>query len=679
MQPGKFQQLEAIDVSDIGPEKEADRGLNQSTDRPGNTSVLQDPNRVAQLFATTLTFADDYRKKFVAEWLKGYNQYNNVIDDANKGEWQNRVSIPLPKQAVDITTARVMDSLLSNEDWFDILPFTRADDVRVDRAKKQIKWQLWKSEFREPWATSIKDSFICGFGPMKIWWEERQLDITVDEDQPTGKTTLDYEGNPVGVFTNQKKVSKRTDRRIRFAPIIPTDCWLDNTGRNRFVIHKTRRSMGELEALAQPLLDDDGNVIREAVYDASELRKIKPGNIDPEREVQSSLIRRDTPYINKDLGVDVYEFWGDFPDPTTGNTLFKNVVCTFVNKQVCIRLPQANPYRHGMAPFIIFSPGLAPHQIYGYGLLTAPSLVADAINRQYNVILDKCLLRVGAAIAYPTALRDPDQIKQDHAVFKPGTIFLGRDPDKPPIAPMSPFPAADEVDFQVLDRLIAVYRDATGVNEFATGTPQTDNRKTKEEVQSRVAATQQVFNDAAVHIESTALSPLLKMVYYLMAQFETEYDDQNLLKMFDDPQMQQLLGDLKQMTPEERWIQLYLDAEFRAVGISNQITRQDRLNRLMSFLKSVSADPTLSNLIDKRTLLRQYMRLYDLDPQLVLSQADAILQAQEQQTLGAMMQPADQQQTAASEGQNPHNQTAGRASAAQQPMEQQPQPQAQTQ
>lgn len=660
MQPGKFQQLEATDVSDIGPDRSPSRGLGATPDRAGDTGALNDPNRICQLFATTLQDADDYRKKFTAEWFKGYNQYNGVIDDANKQEWQSRVHVPLPKQAVDITTARVMDSLLSNEDWFDILPYTRSDDVRVDRAKKQIKWQLWKSDFREPWSTAIKNAFICGFGPMKVWFEERQLDITIDEDERSGQT-LDYEGNPVPTFTNIRRATTRLDRRIRYAPIIPTDCWLDQTSRSRFVIHKTRRSMADLEAMAVPLKDDDGNIIREAVYDMEQLRKVRSGNIDPEREVQSSLIRRDTPYINTDLGVDVYEFWGDFPDPSNGNVLFKNVVCTFVNRQVCIRMPQANPYRHGMAPFIIFSPGLAPHQIYGYGLLTAPSLVADAIDRQFNVILDKSLQGVSCVIVYPSAMRDPDQLKQDHPIYKPGTHFLGRDPDKPPIAPITAFPGPTSQDFQVLDRLLAIYRDAVGVNEFATGTPATDNRKTKEEVQSRVAATQQVFSDAAVHLETTALSPLLKMTYYLMAQFETEYDDQNLLKMFDDPQMQQLIAQLKSMTPEQRWQQLYLDAEFRAVGISNQITRQDRLNRLMSFLKSIQADPTLANLVDKRTLLRSYIRLYDLDPDLILKEADAVLQAQEQQALGMMMQPAQQQGSAVSEGGNPHNQQAALA------------------
>ena len=667
MQPGKFEQLEAKDISDVGPEKDPDRGLGQSLTNPGTTAGLNDPNRIAQFFATTLNYADDYRKKFTAEWLKAYNQYNGIIDDANKQEWQSRVHIPLPKQSVDITTARVMDSLLSNEDWFDILPYTKADDVRVDRAKKQIKWQLWKSDFREPWSTAIKNAFICGFGPMKVYFEETQLDITIDEDVPSGQT-LNYEGNPVPIMKSQKRATTRVDRRIKFAPIIPTDCWLDQTGRNRFVIHKTRRSMADLEAMAKPLLDEHGQVIREAVYDPEQVKKVKPGNIDPEREVQSSLVRRDTPYVNKDLGVDVYEFWGDFCDPATGNVLFKNVVATFVNKQVCIRMPQANPFRHGMAPIIVFTPSLAPHQIYGYGLLLAPSLVADAIDRQFNVILDKCLQGVSCVVVYPSALRDPEQLKQDHPIYKPGTHFLGRDPDKPPIAPITAFPGPSMEDFNVLDRLTAVYRDAVGVNEFATGTPMTDNRKTKEEVQSRVAATQQVFNDAAVHIESTALSPLLKMVYYTMAQFETEYDDQNLLKMFDDPMMQQLLAQLKKMSPEERWQQLYLDAEFRAVGISNQITRQDKLNRLMSFLKSIQSDPTLANLVDKRTLLRSYTRLYDIDPAIVLDQADAVIQAQEQQTLSQMMQPPQQQPTATAEGGNPHNQQASLAAQANAPM-----------
>src|SRR5258708_35351523 len=119
----------------------------------------------------------------------------------------------------------------------------------------------------------------------------------------------------------------------------------------------------------------------------------------------------------------------------------------------------------------------------------------------------------------------------------------------------------------------------SGVREFATGQKMTNKRKTKEEIQVRSQAVQTTFNSAASHIESDALGPMLKMIYMLALQYEADYSDENLTKMFaDDPDSAQMLQQVKGMTTEERWQALYLDGEFKVTGISLSISRQDKLN-----------------------------------------------------------------------------------------------------
>lgn len=646
MQPGELKPSEATDTTSIGPPKTPERGTGATFDYPG-TPLSND--KIVKILATILEDADRYRRKFVAEWLKGYSQYNGLIEDQTKAEWQNRIHVPLPKQAVDIATARVVDSMFSSEDFFDIYSYTRGDDQRVDTAKNMIKWQLWKSNFREPIATSMKDAFISGFGVCKVTYREELKPTTIVEWIPNPPQVIpsqDPTQPPQQIDMGGKHQFKQTmklDKGISFEPGIPTDYWLDHTGRNRFIIQRTKRSVSDLWALSVNQTDPEtGQVVIQAVYDPNEVKKIKSGMSDSEREVQSALVRRDTPHLADDQGIDVYEYWGDIYDPTNGAVLFRNVVATFVDKRFLIRAPQANPYRHGMAPFITFQTSLAPHQIYGYGLLTSPSLIADAIDRVCNIILDKNLLNVPAIVAYPTALRNPEEMLADRPKWTPGKVWLGKDPERPPFTPVQGFPEASEVDLQLLDRLTAMYQSATGVNEFSTGTPQSNNRKTKEEVQQRVQATTQVFNDAAQHIEQFSLSPLVKMVYYLMIQFETEYDDENLLRMFPDPMQQQLIMSLKQMDAETRWKMLFLDAEFRVTGISLAITRNDRLQRLQGFLQSVVGNPLLAPWIDYSEVLRQMARLSDIPPQIILPPAMAMIQAQQQAQIQQMMNPQPQ-------------------------------------
>lgn len=633
---------EAIDTTVQGPPATAIRGLNATIDFNG--TPVQDSD-LERIFATILEEADQYRRRFVPEWLKAYRQYNGEIQEDGKLPWQSRLNIPKPKQAVDLSTARVMDAIFSNEDFFDILPGNRNDDTKTDVAKRMIKWQLFKSECHDPMQTSIKDAFICGFGPMKVSYENTIRPVTtVDMNPETGQ--LEFQG------TEERK------SKLRLDSVIPTDFWVDPSGRNRFVIHLVRRAVSDLWNLAEDQIDPlTGAVSIPAVYDRDKVREVKPGAVASERDAQNSSIKRDTPFMQGERGVDVYEYWGDIYDPATGAVLFKNVVATFVNKKTMIRRPQNNPYRHGNAPFVVFHPTLAPHQLYGYGLLQAGSLIHDALNRGFNIIMDKMLLQVPTVQAYPSSLRNPNDLGQDNQKFYPGKTWLGKDPEKPIFIPVDGFPPPSNEDFVTTDKLTSYYDQSTGVNEFATGTPQTDNRKTKEEVQVRSSATQQVFNDAAQQIEKSGLSPLIKMMYYLMVQFEVNYGDPNLLKMFPEEQ-QPVIMQLATMSPEQRWQAMYLDAEFRVTGVSLAITRNDRIQRMMNFQQVMSADPAMNAIVNRRAVVSYWMKAFDMPSNLILDPEMVAVQAEETQLLMQILGPEmgqKQQGGSAASGQNSNN------------------------
>jgi len=612
--------IEAQNVGDVdtdqGEPLQPVRGFNYRVggDYQGDTP---DKAKIVKAFQTIKEDWDRYRMKFVAEWLKCYNQYNGIVDDQNKSEWQARISIPEAKRAVDTSAARIMSSILDNEDFFDIQPYIKLDDQRVDTAKKLIKWQLWKSNYRDSWPVSIKDALICGFGPMKV--------------RP------------------QRDAKDRF--RIVYEPEMPTNVWIDPTGRGRGIIHRTKRSISDLEAAA-----------RNGVYDMEEVKKVKPGSTDSEREVQGSIIRRDTPHLASDLGIDVYEYWGDFYDPATGAVLYENCLITFAYDQFMIRAPEQNPYTNIESPFVIFTASVVPHQLYGMGVLLPGNMILDEINKAWCVILDKQRFQVPQTICYPGALRNPEEMQSSKPKFVPGKVWMGKDPSRPPFTPMLGFNPPNQDDFQIIDRLTLAYQQSVGVSEFATGASETTNRKTKEEVQARTAAASQVFNDAASHIEDTAISPMLKMLYELMVQFENEYDDDNLQRMFgDQDDGGAAIAQLKNMPPDVRWKVMALDAEFRCNAISRSATLNDRLNRLMGFMQIVNGDPSLAALVDKRWELRDLIQNFKQDTRMVLAQSDAILQAQEQQRLAMLMAPMQQQAGGQTEQGNPHNQQAAGA------------------
>jgi hypothetical protein len=612
--------MEARDTSIIGEPATQVAGIDAKFDYPG-TPVLTD--QLANILSTILTDADVYKKRFTAEILRDYNQYNGLLDDRDKMAWQSRMNVPKARTAVDISTARTVAALWSNDDFFDIYPYTKQDDALVEVAKKIVKWQFWKRGIRESVRTSIKDAMICGFGVMKVTFEA--IAEIVSELQS---------GAP--------QESLRIRRGLRIDPILPTDFWIDHTGRNRFVIQRTKRTLSDLWAMAQPSIDPTTGMEVPPVYDPEVVKEITPGMSDQERESQASLIRRDTPHLAADQAVDVYEYWGDIYDPKNGVVLYKNVVCTFVGKGKTriIRAPQKNPFKHGMAPFIVITPGLAPHQLYGWGLIRSVTLVQDGINKIFNLMMDKAALAVPQTIVYQNALKNPAQdFEGDVIKFAPGKVWVGKDPERPPVEIVEMSKGVEQSDVELFQILNQIYDTATGVNEFATGTQTSTNRKTRTEVEIRAGATQQIFNDVAQHIEENALSPLIKMVYLLTVQFEDQYQDTSLVRMFGDSEESLgILMSLQAMDPDSRWAAMFLDAEFRVNGVSLSITRQDRLNRITGFIQSLSVDPTMGMIIDKVELMREWVKDYDFPRDIVLPLGEALVQAAQMAQLQMMMQ-----------------------------------------
>ena len=188
-----------------------------------------------------------------------------------------------------------------------------------------------------------------------------------------------------------------------------------------------------------------------------------------------------------------------------------------------------------------------------------------------------------------------------------------------------------EWEIQVYRLLQEAFGVDTNVSEWATGDEGPQVRKTKAEAQIKVSASQQSFNAVGQYVEEHGLSPMVKRVYQLSIQYENNFTDPKLMKMFaQDHQAQQILSALSTLPLPERWQEMNLDAEFRVTGVTLQVTRQQRLDRLMNFMQVMGGDPQMATLIDKRELLRDLLIPFDLPKTLVIPQSEAMLQAAEQ-------------------------------------------------
>lgn len=621
---------EATDVQIRGPRAVAEAGPGATFYYRGNRNVLT-PDRCAEMFATMFINADNYRKVFLPEILEAFAQYNGETSQPGKEPWQSDFHVPLPAQSVDTAAGRIFNAIFGDNEWFDVDPTRKRDTIVTEFAQKGILWQIKKSEGTQEIKTSIKDGLICGLGPLKIHFEQKVEPFTESVWVPARPL-------PGEIFPSMGEWelhdSERVCRRMRFESLIPTDTWKDPTGKGRWFIQRTTRAVSDLWPLCHDLKDPDtGEVIRRAVYDPVQVAKVQPGMRDSQRVVDAARVRRDLPApygVSYDQTVDLYELWGDFIDPDTGVTLFRNIVATFAGEQgrICIRYPQRNPFRHGHPPFIIFESKLLPHQVYGYGILKQNAKIENAIIRHANVLGDKAMLQVPTLEYDASASKDPAIQGGSRPKFSPGKMWPRKPgPDKKIFYPVDGFKEITEFDLMWFDRLLNLYQMGSMVPEIATGQQLSNNRKTKGEMQLRAGAADQNFDDVAVHIEEQALSPMLQMIYLTMIQFEDEYDDDDLTRMFgDDQEMQAFVMSLKSMTDAERWNTLYLDTEFKAVGITNSITRQRKLGELNDFFRIMESDPLTSMFVNRGELLGEALPLYQLPTRMILPNAEAMIQ-----------------------------------------------------
>lgn len=593
--------------------------------------MIYDNRSLAAMFQTILEDAERYRLPFEQEWLKAFNQYHGATMDAGKAPWQSLVHVPMSKRDVDTIASRLVSIVFSEQDWFGVEPEGRYQDKLANIAKKVIQYQLHRGKFREPVETSFKDALICGNGPIKITYD-RALKPWMNSQFIPGAVTENFGVRQQGAGHYEMRRALKMISRLRFEPIIPTDFWLDPSGQNRFVIQRIKRHVSDLWKLTEDQLDPvTQEVLVKAVYDRAEVDKVRPGARDRLLDNYAAQIRRERPQAYGDMTVDLYEFWGDFYDPSNGATIFRNCVITFCDKQWCLRRPEENPFYHQDVPYLLARPMLNPHQVYGYGFLMQTAKIQDEMDRTLQVMIDKMHLSVPMVEADISAARNPEEFGGDHLKVSPARIITKKSGDRKIFTPVEGFTPPTEWEVQVYRLLQEAFGMDTSVNEYSAAGTESTNRKTKAEVEIKVSASQNAFNAVGQYMEEHFLSPMVKMIYELSIQFEQGFTSPRLMRMFgDDTEAQQILMALSAMPLAERWENMNLDAEFRVDGVTLQVTRQQRLDRLMNFLKIMGGDPQMVTLIDKRELLRDLLILFDLPKTMVLQQSDAMLQAAEQ-------------------------------------------------
>lgn len=652
-QPDALKSTErGTDVTQSGPAIRPDYGRGATFDSKGDVPEKGSDHELEMLNSIgsdMLSRAIQYRMPIEQEWIGCYSQYHGELVDKDKNPWQSQVHIPKAQQAVDRAAGRVISVVFSTEEWLAPLSPSKTIDPKLEFAKQAIRWKLRCTNGEEAFADAIKNALICGNGPMKIHWrtETRSQAIAVEKANP-------------GIMFLGSRIDNGTqwvlqDQDVAYSelvlePLYPWDVFLDPTGLNRWMIHRSKRFISDLWEMARPLRDSNGTLVRPAVYEETAIRHMLPGDRNWRLDMEKAVQVRERLTVQAPETVDVWEIWGDFVDPIRGVPMYRNCFATFAGgggdggTVRCIRRPQRNPFLHRTNPFIYIRGSLRPGQVYGRGILAQGMRLQAEIDRFTQTLIDRTRAAMGMYEADGSSLRDPRAIN-DRAEFKPLKIWTKRPgPDRKVFTPVNGPVPINEFEVQLRSILENEYDATTGVNEWVTGQSTSNTRKTRAEAQGRMQAAAQPFNESAQYIERSSLSPAVNMIYLLMLQYQ-DWNDPALDDLFaDDQTSMQLLEQIRGLTLAERWKVMQLKPEIRVTGVTLDIMRQQMLGRIQQWIQMNGMDPVAGAMVDKAEMQRLVVRMLDLPRALILPNADQILQALSQaqmqaivqQTLGAM-------------------------------------------
>lgn len=501
-------------------------------------------------------------------WDVLLQQYLCEKDFSKKKEWQFKVYTPVGKPIIKKAVRLIKKNILTQGDYFDFDSPSKNEEriKRCNLTKRALKVHFDAAKFVDTFSDCLESGFTFGLMVCKMWVGTRcphfEYDITEDGGE------LSYPER-LGLFTRA---------------VNPFNFWftLDKT----ICIEDEWMTLPELRKIVDETEDENG----EPVYDKKILKKLENedyGNIksvkedDQRRLRELGIDKQHNPYRKE---VKLSHFWG--PLITKDNKMVHDKVhFVMANDKHLIMKPRENPYWHGKPPYVWGSPLKVLFRHVGKGLTEDVRHIEDAIVDFVNMQLDNLLWQqMGIRVTDQTAFDDlgrgqlrelyPGKLITKRSNFA-GNAFeyheLGADPTRA---------------MPILSELKQLHEGDHGVTEYLSAmTPQV--RSSATEYQGKRQEAMGDFHAIAMDIERTFLTECVDMGRDLMLQYLADFDnDPSISTIFEEEGV--LLDELEDA---ERRALIVTDVDFVGKGISIFFEREEKLNKLGSYVKMLNALP----------------------------------------------------------------------------------------
>lgn len=529
------------------------------------------------------------------KWDRLYQAHESEMPEYDtKEDWQNAIVLNKPFTTTVQGKSIVRRALMERPDYINIDPTNKDDQAKV------IKASFWEKG-------------------LKYWLGTRDVSMPITFSDAAGL------GMVLGVSSAVKALWRPDANgvyRLVFDNIPPWSCFPDPDRQPR----KPQDGLYFIQQEWVPLykLYD---MAEKGYYDQEKVEQITFGrdNRDAsgysfeDREEQSR--RRGYTYERNRYRKDVLvtEFWGGILDEN-GRLLMPNARFTVANGLV-IRAPKPVPFPRLRWPYMQFSPLPHPLRFDGYGLWEGVMAMWKFQNNVLNMFGDNENWRIQNMYELdPSVLED----SSDREVF-PGKNWIRKHnarPDQPAVKPvLKGESAVQDVQF-IWELATRAWDEGSFVTEPLKG-QQSENERTLGELTMKLEQSRGVFDSIGRDIEQGG-ADIAWMVMEVLTTFWTPDDSPNLVDIFGQGSEElMMMEQMGYLMPEQRMMQMMLDADIKITGISRLIDRSDMIQRL-SMLIAVGDNPRFA----------MYMKDYDICKRLFdeFNQGDLILSEDEVRT-----------------------------------------------
>jgi hypothetical protein len=545
------------------------------------------------LYATLNTISSDLMSDFNTrhtwrypyEYGRWYQEYRQFFNDQllTSTPTRSKVYVPIINEIIRVATSKLVGFVTSADDIFDVSAKSPLEQNIAENIKLLVGDQLEQNQFGKKFEDFIMNLLMYGTAYIVVDWEEKWAHVY--EDVEKVEVTLDpILGIPVPKVTlvptkKYKCVANRPNIRVvDILDVYPAQNYAEVEDQPGVFI----RNWMNVKEFRDKLQDSDyfGNNAAAMALEGSDQyqftrqwRKISRGEM--------STIKFDQ--------IELLEYWG--PYDLDGDGIREECQIVIANRELVVRAVP-NPFHHQKRPIVKCVCNNVAGEWYGQSLIEPVLQMQEELNTIRRQSLDAASLSVNRMFK----VKITSGIEESQLVNREGGIIYVDNMDDmaildPIVVPPDAFANAGQIANDMFDATIP--KTLTGTVEDIKGGNSIGGVKMNE------GQALERFATIAQNIQSSAIEPMLQMMYQLDLQFlnSSEIIRAFYGNIFSNPAL---------VTPA----MIRGQVEFSMKSLSEMVNRDSKVQQLIAMYQVFG--PNLAP-ASQQFVLQQVMQLLNFD------------------------------------------------------------------